>query len=243
MIDIHSHIIFDVDDGPQAEEDSLALLKDSYDQGVRTIVATSHRRKGMFESPEKKIASHFKRVKKLARQVADDLEILYGAEIYYSQDVLDRLDARDVPTLAETSFALIEFSGNTSYKEIYGAVTSILRLGITPVLAHIERYQALDKDIERVKDLIELGCLTQVNAAHVLKPKLFGDPAKAMKKKVQQYLAQNLVHFVASDMHNMTDRPSYMKLAYQAVAKQYGTQQADALFKENQQLLLDNELL
>ena len=49
MIDIHSHIVFDVDDGPKTLEESLALIGESYRQGVRTIISTSHRRKGMFE--------------------------------------------------------------------------------------------------------------------------------------------------------------------------------------------------
>ena len=59
MIDIHSHIVFDVDDGPKSRDDSRALLAEAYDQGVRTIVSTSHRRKGMFETPEDKIAANF----------------------------------------------------------------------------------------------------------------------------------------------------------------------------------------
>ncbi len=53
MIDIHSHIIFGVDDGPKTIEESLSLIGEAYRQGVRYIVATSHRRKGMFETPEK----------------------------------------------------------------------------------------------------------------------------------------------------------------------------------------------
>ena len=55
MIDIHSHIVFDVDDGPKTREDTRALLEESYRQGVRTIISTSHRRKGMFETHRRKI--------------------------------------------------------------------------------------------------------------------------------------------------------------------------------------------
>ena len=86
MIDIHSHIVFDVDDGPQDWADSKALLEEAYAQGVRTIVSTSHRRKGMFETPEDEIARNFKVVKELAKEIAPDLRILYGAEIYYTSD-------------------------------------------------------------------------------------------------------------------------------------------------------------
>ena len=59
MIDIHSHIVFDVDDGPKTIEDSKLLIEESYRQGVRTIVSTSHRRKGMFETPEEKIYQNY----------------------------------------------------------------------------------------------------------------------------------------------------------------------------------------
>ena len=69
MIDIHSHIVFDVDDGPKTIEDSRALLEESYRQGVRTIISTSHRRKGMFETPEAKIEENFKQVQELAKYI------------------------------------------------------------------------------------------------------------------------------------------------------------------------------
>lgn len=82
MIDIHSHIIFDVDDGPKNFEDSKKLLEESYRQGVRTIISTSHRRKGMFETPEETISANFKMVKELAELVAPDLTVLYLSLIH-----------------------------------------------------------------------------------------------------------------------------------------------------------------
>ena len=119
MIDIHSHIIFDVDDGPKTLEDSRRLLEESYRQGVRTIISTSHRRKGMFETPEEKIAANFKQVQEVAKQVADDLTVLYGAEIYYTSDILKKLEEGTFPSLGGTKYVLIEFSMNTPYKDIH----------------------------------------------------------------------------------------------------------------------------
>ena len=113
MIDIHSHIVFDVDDGPEDKTESIALLKEAYAQGVRTIVSTSHRRKGMFETPEEDILRNFKVVKELAKEVAPDLTILYGAEIYYSSDALNKLENQQIPQLNGTRYALIEVSMNT----------------------------------------------------------------------------------------------------------------------------------
>lgn len=243
MIDIHSHIIFDVDDGPKTLEDSRRLLEESYRQGVRTIISTSHRRKGMFETPEEKIAANFKQVQEVAKQVADDLTVLYGAEIYYTSDILKKLEEGTFPSLGGTKYVLIEFSMNTPYKDIHSALGNVIRLGMTPVVAHIERYHCLENDEDRVSELINMGCYMQVNSSNVLKPKLFGDRYKFMKKRVQFFLERDLVHFVASDMHNLDDRAPYIQKAYQLVAKKYGAERAEELFKTNQEILLSNEFI
>ena len=243
MIDIHSHIVFDVDDGPKTIEDSRALLEESYRQGVRTIISTSHRRKGMFETPESKIEENFKQVQELAKEIADDLTILYGAEIYYTSDILDKLEQGKIPRLADSQYALIEFSMITPYKEIHTALSNVLRLGVTPVVAHIERYHCLENDEKKVRDLINMGCYTQINSSSVLKPKLFGDTYKFMKKRAQFFLEKDLVHFVASDMHNLDLRPPYMQEAYQIISKKYGESHAEQLFRKNQELLLRSEYI
>ena len=243
MIDIHSHIVFDVDDGPKTIEDSRALLEESYRQGVRTIISTSHRRKGMFETPEAKIEENFKQVQELAKEIADDLTILYGAEIYYTSDILDKLEQGKIPRLADSQYALIEFSMITPYKEIHTALSNVLRLGVTPVVAHIERYHCLENDEKKVRDLTNMGCYTQINSSSVLKPKLFGDTYKFMKKRAQFFLEKDLVHFVASDMHNLDPRPPYMQEAYQIISKKYGESHAEQLFRKNQELLLRSEYI
>ena len=243
MIDIHSHIVFDVDDGPRDLADSRALLEESYRQGVRTIISTSHRRKGMFETPENKIAEHFKLVQEIAKEISDDLTVLYGAEIYYTSDVLDKLEKKIIPSLADTRYALIEFSMTTPYKEIHTALSNVLRLGIIPVVAHIERYHCLENDEKKVRDLIDMGCYMQINSSSVLKSKLFGDKYKFMKKRARFFLEKDLVHFVASDMHNLDDRLPYMQEAYQIISKKYGVAYAEQLFKKNQEILLRNEYI
>ena len=243
MIDIHSHIVFDVDDGPKTIEDSRTLLEESYRQGVRTIISTSHRRKGMFETPEAKIEENFKQVQELAKEIADDLTVLYGAEIYYTSDILDKLEQEKIPRLAGSQYALIEFSMITPYKEIHTALSNVLRLGVTPVVAHIERYHCLENDEKKVRDLINMGCYTQINSSSVLKPKLFGDTYKFMKKRAQFFLEKDLVHFVASDMHNLNPRPPYMQEAYQIISKKYGESHAEQLFRKNQELLLRSEYI
>ncbi|MBZ4266178.1 tyrosine protein phosphatase, partial [Streptococcus pneumoniae] len=78
-------------------------------------------------------------------------------------DVLGKLEKNRIPTLNNSRYALIEFSMNTPYRDIHSALIKILMLGITPVIAHIERYDALENNEKRVRELIDKGCYTQVN--------------------------------------------------------------------------------
>ena len=80
-----------------------------------------------------------------------------------------------------TQFALIEFSARTSWKEIHSGLSNVLRAGVTPIVAHIQRDDALEENADRVREIINMGCYTQVNSSHVLKPKLFGDKDKVSK--------------------------------------------------------------
>ncbi len=241
MIDIHSHIVFDVDDGPKSLEESLNLISESYRQGVRTLVSTSHRRKDMFETPEEKIHTNFLRVKEAAEKKFPDLSILYGGELYYTEDLRQKLEKNLVPTMDGSRYALIEFSMTTPWRDMHQALTKVLMLGITPLVAHIERYNTLENKPDRVQEIINMGCYTQVNSNHVLKPKLFGDKEKVFKQRGRYFLEADLVHCIASDMHNLDKRPPYMKEAYDLVAKTYGQARAQALFKENMQALLEDK--
>lgn len=241
MIDVHSHIIFGVDDGPKTIEESLSLIGEAYRQGVRYIVATSHRRKGLFETPEKVIMTNFLQLKEAVAEVYPEIRLCYGAELYYSKDLLSKLEKKKVPTLNGSRYILLEFSMNTPWKEIQEAVNEVTLLGLTPVLAHIERYDALAFHAGRVEELIDKGCMTQVNSSHVLKQGLIGDRTKEFKKRVQFFLEQDLVHCVASDMHNTTTRPPFMKEAYQLVKNEYGEDRAKALFKKNPLMILKNQ--
>lgn len=243
MIDIHSHIVFDVDDGPKTLEESLSLIEESYRQGVRIIVSTSHRRKGMFETPEDIIFKNFSIVKHEAEKGFEHLQILYGGELYYTSDMLEKLKLKQIPTLNNTKFALIEFSMQTSWKDIHTALSNVLMLGITPVVAHIERYNALENQKERVKEIINMGCYTQINSFHILKQKLFNDKHKRFKKRARYFLEENLVHFVASDMHNLDVRPPFLAEAYKIICRDFGKERANQLFIENAQSILKNHYI
>ena len=199
--------------------------------------------KGMFETPEEKIATNFLKVREIAKEVADDLVIAYGAEIYYTLDVLEKLERKEIPTLNDSRYALIEFSMHTPYREIHTGLSNILMLGITPVIAHIERYDALENNEKRVRELIDMGCYTQVNSSHVLKPKLFGETYKFIEKRARYFLERDLVHVIASDMHNLDSRPPYMEDARQIISKKYGRDKAEEPFVENPRKIIMDQII
>lgn len=237
MIDLHSHIIFDVDDGPEDLQEAYDLVVESYKQGVRQLVATSHRRRGMFETPEDKNWENYQILKAVVERDYPNMQLYYGAEIYYTADVLEKLAKETIPTINDSRLALIEFSKNTSWKSIKEGLKKVLMLGIVPLVAHIERYDALAFDGERVQELIDMGCYTQVNSSHVLKVKMF-DKDKEFKRRVAYFLDYDLVHVVSSDMHNLDQRPPFMKEARRFVRENYGLERADLLFNDHAESLL-----
>lgn len=136
---------------------------------------------------------------------------MYGGELYYSSDILEKLEHGQVPKMNNTRFALIEFSMTTPWKEIHTALSNVIMLGNTPVVAHIERYNALEFNEERVKELINMGCYTQINSSHVLKPKLFGDKYRQFKnehvifwKKILFIVSQAICITLDQDRHLWT---------------------------------------
>ena len=241
MIDIHSHIIFVVDDGAKTEVDTKDLLVESYKQGVRKIIATPHRRRGMFETDLEIIIENFKRVEEIAKEVSDDLKVYLGCEIFYREDEIENIENRKHPTLADTDYILVEFPYEMRYRDINRALNKIMFLGLTPIVAHVERY--MDVDENGIHQLINMGVYIQVNAESVLKTKLIGDKHKHLKKRAKKYLDKNLVHFIASDMHNVETRKTHMKEAFEIIKNKYGLSKALELFKENQEKLLMNKVI
>ena len=243
MIDIHSHIIFGVDDGAKTLADSIELLKESRRQGVKAIIATPHRRKDMFDIDMEIVQNNFNILKEEAAKNFPDIDIYLGSEVYYKEGELENIENKKYPTLAGTDYLLIEYNYGISYRELERSLKGILLLGLTPIIAHIERYECLAEDPNRVANLLNLGCYTQVNAASVLKTKMFGDKHKTYKKRAKYYLDNNFVNFIATDMHNMKNRKPHLLEAYNIIEKKYGEDVAYDLFIGNQKRLLNNKIV
>ena len=162
-MDMHTHILPGIDDGSQTIEQTSNMLMTAYEEGIRVIVATPHfgiRNPGITIDKAKKALE-------LAQQRADEitpgLKILLGAELFYSDGIIDSLDRGECPTMGGTSFALVEFSTRDSKERINKCIQEMLWKGYKPIIAHIERYRSLEGDIEAVRDFVNRGVAVQIN--------------------------------------------------------------------------------
>lgn len=239
MVDIHSHIVFGVDDGAKTIEDSLALIEDSYNQGVRKIVATPHYRKKLFKYDREKIANNFMKLRQEVQERYDDVELFLGCEIYCSSNYLEILEKKEFITINGTKYVLVEFRTTVSARDIKTYLYEFLLNGYIPIVAHAERYELLTVgDIEKI---IDMGCYIQINSESVFKPKMFFDDFKVIKKRARLYLEKELVHFISSDMHDMNIRRTYMEKAEAELNKMLNPDYVEDIMYNNGEKIINGE--
>jgi len=233
IIDIHCHIISDVDDGARTNDESKAMLELAYDEGVRTIIATPHFRKGMFECSIEKIEKQYRAVKEIAQGIGDGMEVLLGCEYYAEIDMVQNLKQEPRYTLAGTSFVLIEFSGDTEFSYMRALVQELVCGGYKPILAHIERYECLYKRFY-ASELVNLGAQIQLNADSIV-----GENGRKVKKFCKKIIKDNLLGFIGTDGHDTKMRcPSIAKCA-NYLEKKMGYDYAKKILIDNPQKIID----
>ena len=213
MIDWHSHILPKMDDGSKSAEESADLLRMQSEQGVEIVVATPHYY-AEEERPDDFLQRRYRSFQLLRERVLPTHpKILLGAEVRYYPGISSMENIRAL-CIEGTSLLLLEmpFSRWTEYT--VREVLKLSHLGITVILAHIERYLSFqDKNVwERLADS---GIFMQINASFLLR---FSTKGKALK-----LLRKGKVQFIGSDCHDLTVRPPRIGSAYDAVSKKLGS--------------------
>lgn len=234
LTDIHCHILPGVDDGAESGKVTMELLRQEYKDGIRRIIVTPHYRAGMFE-PSLKIVEHrFQKVKEHAARIGKSgIRMYLGCEYYRSITMCEDIGNELRYTMAGTSYILTEFSARDTYRTIRNIVYDLVAREFTPIIAHVERYDALQKDTEDIADLIELGAMIQVNAGSVL-----GDSGRKIKRFCKKLMDLNYVHFVASDCHDMTNRVPKLGECAAYIEKKRGEEYARQIFQYNPDKIL-----
>lgn len=223
--DLHTHILYDVDDGAKTLAEMCAMLDAAYAGGTRILCATPHYHPGLFADTYAKSQAAFERLKTYAERYPD-LTLYLGNELRCDQSCAAWLKSGDCRTLAGGKHVLVDFVRAASEGQIVNGLKSLLNVGYCPILAHAELYPSLR--ISTVARLAEDGVLIQMDAASPLGA--FGLRAKLRARRL---LKQGLVFIAASDMHDLNARPPSVRTAYEWMVKYSGKHYADRLFYEN----------
>ena len=223
MLDIHSHILPKMDDGSKSVEMSLEMLKSSYEQGVTTMVSTSHFYAN-HESPDEFLRRRNHAKKKIESLLSDSLpRIRYGAEVLYYPGIAQSEEVRSLK-IEGTSLILIEMPFIAWSDKIFDELVNFQsRTRLQVVLAHVERYRGLQPRGMYDK-LFEQPFYFQVNAEAF--------SSFATRRLAMQMIDRGVLHFFGTDCHNTTTRPPNMSVAKQMIEKKLSPAAWDTITRE-----------
>lgn len=235
MIDIHTHILPGLDDGARDMEDSLSMAALALKSGVHTLVATSHANTGGFFK-EYSIEEYLQRLeafRKALDEVKLPLRVFSGMEIYMTREVPRMIREGRLLSLNQTGYFLTEFSFGIEQEEMDEMLHDLMELGVTPVIAHPERYRCVQESESGIAKWKNRGCLLQVNRGSI-----FGRFGSGAKQCVDRLLDQHMVTCIASDAHKPYERTTYM-----ADIKEYMEQEYSFEYSKNCYMIILREFL
>ena len=216
--DIHQHVLWGLDDGPQSPEQMRALLAQDVRGGVSLVFATAHAYPATRPFDMALYRERLEEANDFCKAQGWDLRALPGCEIHYCDSVPDLLAAGRLPALGETRYVLIEFEPDAPLSRIGEAANSLYRAGYQPVIAHVERYRCMALAPRRAMEARErYGVLFQMNCHTVLRP-----VSVWQKWFARRMLGAQAIDVIATDAHDTVLRPAQLREAYQAIAREYG---------------------
>jgi protein-tyrosine phosphatase len=235
MIDIHSHVLYGMDDGSPDIDVSLEMLRMAGRHGTTDIVA----------SPHANLEYHFDPVVIAERRAALEARNDSGVRVHLGCDfhlqyenIADALKNPRKYTIANGPYMLVEFSDLLILKTTSQIFGDLLSAGMIPVITHPERNMLLQMRIKELAGWVEMGCSIQVTGQSL--EGVFGSKARAFGEKLMD---EGMVHFIASDAHDLRRRPPILDSAFKLVSQKWGEETATCLFVENPGAVLRGDAL
>lgn len=236
IIDIHSHIVYGIDDGAEGYEQSLRLIGMEYEQGVRGIFCTSHSY-GMVDHHEE-YHRNFVKIKNAAQAIYSDLSLYEGCEVLCAKhnmsETMQRIEKGIFPTMNGTKYVLAEFDpyATAGMEEMRCCLEYILDHGYIPIIAHAERYRVIyDDPMHDVMRMKERGCLVQINLFSV------EQDTGWRKELANEFLEHQLVDLAGTDTHNLYYKSPKVSAGATAL-QQYGAKYANKVLYGNAMKLI-----
>ncbi len=238
MIDLHTHIIPGLDDGPDTDGEAIEMCRLLVADGVDTAVATPHMF-GTHAVTREDILAGVDRLCRLLEQTAIPLRVLPGAETQVLPDLAARVSAGEVLTLGDAgTHLLLELGCDVLPPHLQELLFDLQLAGVTPVIAHPERNRAIQQCPERLQPLVNAGVLTQLTAASFT-----GHFGSAAQQCALELLNRGLAHLVASDAHSVAERPPALSRARGPIGRALGRDAVREWFQERPLCILRGEFI
>lgn len=238
IIDLHNHSLPGLDDGADTFEKMCDMLEMSYGEGVRSICFTPHYNNSALDCTPPQILGAYWRAVEYCSTHIPDMYLYVGSEMSYHYDCIEAIQKGKLFTIAGSRYVLVDFFNTNDVLSIIRGLERLLNCGYIPIVAHVERYACLFGRFEDVRKMSTLGAVIQVNASSVC-----GKTMSKSHRFCMKLLHANLVDIVASDAHNLVNRPPNMKKAAEIVNDKFGCGYAKQIFCDNPKLIISNNRL
>jgi protein-tyrosine phosphatase len=238
VIDLHAHLLPGVDDGPSTWQEALEMLRIAQEDGVKTLVATSHQ-EGLdgYHNTDAELTRSTEELQRRAQESGMAVTLLPGGEVRASPDLVARLERKEALTLADGGrYLLLEFPASEVPLYTNQLLFELQVHGITPIIAHPERNAGFAERPEALVSLVEAGALVQLTAAS-----LSSRVSVETRTLAVLFLTHNLAHVLASDAHSVTRRPPVLARYVSRVAAIVGEERALSLVKGTPERIVRGE--
>jgi protein-tyrosine phosphatase len=236
VIDIHSHILPEIDDGARSLSEAVDMAGIAAEDGIEFMVATPHMFNGLSPNPEP--AEILERVRILNAAITSGLKILPGNEVHVSHEIAEQARDNRVMKINAGNYMLVEFPQLTIPVGAEELFYKLLLQGVRPIIVHPERNAQVQVSPGIVARFVERGVYIQVTAMS-----LTGEFGPAAKIAADTLLRHNCVHFLATDTHRTRSRPPILSRGRDAAAELIGPDRARALVEDNPRAVINGEAL
>jgi len=232
MIDLHTHILPGVDDGAGDEGSALDMARQAVERQIQVVAATPH----FVNLAWDQIKAEAAKLQALLTAHQINLTVVAGAELMIDLDLAVQAK-EDIPTYNDAGkYCLIEFPMLELPHYVDQVLFSLQVKGITPVIAHPERYHAVIEDPNLPAHWIETGCLIQINAGSLL-----GNFGTHVQRTAEIMLKHQMVHLIGSDAHSTGRRGFHLERSAEAVQRLAGAETAAKLVSTNPARIIAGE--
>ena len=237
MIDIHSHILPGIDDGPSTLDESLRMARIAVEDGIEIMIATPHSLNGSYVNWRPQILSACAEFNEALKKHHISLTVLPGSEVHLSPEIMDALEKNQLMTLNDTGrYLSLELPDQFIPQSVIEFIKQLKKRKITPIISHPERNKAIQHNVDLLYDFILSGALSQISAGS-----LTGSFGSHALHSCQSIIERKMIHFMASDAHSPKARPPKLQTAFKRLCSIAGKSQAERIIFKAPQAVLEGK--